>query len=225
MSEPSYIELCLRAMPPEKQAAARAAFHDLTEGSPDDSMLSRLLIVLEATAAYGRTIPAEITTAMQNGVAALDARLAKLGTGHDSSGHGVAQFHRELADRFSTVTEPLGEQRQMIESVRFAVEQVNRDVQRLRHARVTAVLFLMIGSAIVGAAGLAAYFKPRYVEARSVKASMDYLARRGIQIDLADAGNNAVAVIVTGPATIAKGTDWTRDPKGRVTGAQVMFSP
>jgi hypothetical protein len=54
---------------------------------------------------------------------------------------------------------------------------------------------------------------------------MDYLARRGIQIDLADAGNNAVAVIVTGPATIAKGTDWTRDPKGRVTGAQVMFSP
>lgn len=222
MSEPSYMELCLRALPAEKQTAARAAFHDLLEGSPDDSMLSRLLIVLEATAAYGRTIPAEITSAVQHGVSALDNRLAKLGTASGASGREGVELQRELLGH---VLEPLGEQRLMIESVRHAVEAVNRDVQRLRHARVTAVLLLMIASAITGAAGLAAYFKPRYVAARSVQTSMDYLARRGIQIELGDAGNNAVAFTVTGPATAAKGTDWTRDPKGRVTGAQIVFSP
>ena len=223
MSEPSYIELCLRALPLDKQTAAREAFHDLLEGSPDDSMLSRLLIVLEATAAYGRTIPAEIATAVQRGVAALDARLAKLGTVNGSSGNDVALFRHELKEQFSCVTEPLREQRQLIESVRFVVEQGNRDVRRLRHARVTAVLLLMGLAAIGGAAGLAAYFKPRYEAARSVNESMEYLARHGIQIELADAGNNAVAFTVTGPVT-AKGTDWTRDTKGRITGAQIIFS-
>lgn len=225
MSETSYIELCLQALPPEKQAAARAAIHDLLEGSPDDSMLSRLLIVLEATAAYGRTIPAEITAAVQAGVSALDARLAKLGTVSGPGGVEVAEFQRELREQLGHVFGPLGEQRLMIESVRHAVEAVNRDVQRLRHARVTAVLLLMIASAITGVAGFAAYFKPHYVAARSVQTSMDYLARRGIQIELGDAGNNAVAFTVTGPATAAKGTDWTRDPKGRVTGAQIVFTP
>lgn len=225
MSEASYIELCMRALPPEKQTAARAAFHDLLEGSPDDSMLSRLLIVLEATAAYGRTIPAEITSAVQHGVSALDSRLAKLGTVSGASGREGVEFQRELSEQLRHVFEPLGEQRLMIESVRHAVEAVNRDVQRLRHARVTAVLLLMIASAVVGAVGVAAYFKPRYVAARSVQASMDYLARRGIQIELADAGNNAVAFTVTGPATAAKGTDWMRDPKGHVTGAQIVFLP
>ena len=39
MSETSYVELCLRALPLEKQAAARQAFHDLVDGAPDDTML------------------------------------------------------------------------------------------------------------------------------------------------------------------------------------------
>lgn len=222
MSEPSYVELCLRALPAEKQAVARQAFHDLLEGAPDDSMLSRLLIVLEATAAYGRTIPAEITAAVQSGIAALDGRLARLGNVDGGQGHDVAQLRSAVTGELSLLVEPLEQQRQLVESLRFAVEQVDRNVQRLRHARITAVLLLMSGAAVAGAAGVVTYFKPRYDAARAVSDSIEYLAHRGVEIGLADGGNNAVVVTINGPAT-AKGTDWKLDKKGRTTGAQIVY--
>lgn len=222
MSDASYLELCLRALPAEKQATARQAFHDLLEGAPDDSMLSRLLIVLEATAAYGRTIPAEITAAVQSGIAALDGRLAKLGNAAGASSGDVALLKSALTDHLSLLSEPLGQQRQLIESVRFAVEQVDRDVQRLRHARITAVLLLMGLAAIAGAFSVVAYFKPRYDAARGVSEAIEYLAQRGVEIGLADGGNNAVVVTISGPVT-TKGTDWKADKKGRITGAQIVY--
>jgi len=216
MSETSYVELCLRALPLEKQAAARQAFHDLVDGAPDDTMLSRLLIVLEATAAYGRTIPAEIAAAMRQGIAGLDSRLAQL-----NGAQGV-QSH-DMDAQMARLFEPLAEQRQLLESVRFAVEQVERDVQRLRYARLTVVLLLMAASAIAGGIGVVSYFKPRYQAAQSVSEAMDYLAERGVHIQLAEDGQKAVVFTVQGPAT-RTGTDWMRDAKGRITGAQIVFS-
>lgn len=223
MIEPSYVELCLRALPTDKQAVARQAFHDLLEGAPDDSMLSRLLVVLEATAAYGRTIPAEIAAAMQTGIAALDARLVKVASTNGTLAHDLSHLRAALGEQLSALTEPMDEQRRLVESVRHAVEQVDRDVQRLRHARVTAVMLFMIAAAIVGAGAVVAYFKPRYKAAREVTETMEYLAQCGIQIELANGGDNAVVFTVTGSVT-AKGTDWTRDAKGRITGAQIVFS-
>lgn len=223
MTEPSYIELCLRALPLEKQAAARQAFHDLLEGSPDDSMLSRLLLVFEATAAYGRTIPAEIAAAVQNGIAAMDARLARFDGTTSTREQDVAPVRAVLDERFVAITAPLEEHRRSLESVRFAVEHVNRSVHRLRHARVTAVMMLMSVAAIAGAFGVIAYFKPRYEAARSVSESIEYLAQRGIQLELADGGNGTVVFLVTGTPT-AKGTDWMLDAKGRVTGAKIVFT-
>jgi hypothetical protein len=82
----------------------------------------------------------------------------------------------------------------------------------------------MTAAAFVGAAGVVAYFKTRYEAARSASESLDYLARRGVQLGLADDGNGAVIFTATGPAT-ANGTEWTRDTKGRVTGARIVFSP
>lgn len=223
MSEPSYIELCLRSLPPAKQEAARKAFHDLTDGAPDDTMLSRLLIVLEATAAYGRTIPAEIATAMQSGIAALDARLGKVASTSGVAPVDAAQLGM-IEERISTLAQSAGEHRTLVESVRYAVEQVDRNVQRLRHARVTAVLLLMAAAAVVGAAGVVAYFKPRYEAARRISESVDYLAQRGVQLGMVDGGNDSVVFTVRGPIT-ANGAEWTRDAKGRVTGARLVFAP
>lgn len=217
MSEPSYVELCLRALPPEKQSAARQAFHDLVDGAPDDTMLSRLLIVLEATAAYGRTIPAEIAAAMRQGLASLDSRLAKL-----NGVNGVQAY--DMDTQLGRLFEPLTEQRQLLESVRFAVEQVDRDVQRLRYARLTAVILLMAASAIAGGIGVVSYFKPRYQAAKTVYTAVEDLAARGIHISLSEDEQEAVVFTVQGPGTRA-GTDWTHDDKGRVTGAQIVFSP
>lgn len=223
MSEPSYIELCLRSLPPAKQEAARKAFHDLTDGAPDDTMLSRLLIVLEATAAYGRTIPAEIATAMQGGIAALDARLGKV-TSTSGVAHMDAAQLGMIVERISSLAESASEHRTLVESVRYAIEQVDRNVQRLRHARITAILLLMTAAAVVGAAGAVAHFKPRYEAARRVSDSVDYLAQRGIQLGMAEGENASVIFTVRGPIT-ANGAEWTRDAKGRVTGARIVFAP
>ncbi len=224
MSETSYVELCLRALPPEKQAAARQAFHDLVDGAPGDSVLSRLLIVLEATAAYGRTIPAEISASMQAGVAALDARLAKIGTATGTKDADVAEFRAALNDQFSTFAAslPLEQNRESLDAVTLAVERVERGVRRLRHARVTAVLLLMTAAAVAGAGAVVGYFGKEYRTAQHIREPIEYLAQRGVELGLVDGGNNAVILKIAGPAT-AKGTDWTRDPKGRITGAQIVF--
>ena len=84
-------------------------------------MLSRLLIVLEATAAYGRTIPAEISASMQAGVAALDARLAKIGTATGTKDAEVAEFRAALNDQFSTFAAslPLEQNRESLDAVNY----------------------------------------------------------------------------------------------------------
>lgn len=224
MSDTSYVELCLRALPSEKQAAARQAFHDLVEGAPDDTMLSRLLIVLEATAAYGRTIPAEITASVQTGVAALDARLAKLTAANNSHECHGAELRLALDDHLSAMATslPFDQHRESINAVGLAVERLERSVRRLRHARVAAVAILMLGAAVAGAGAVVGYFRKDYREARQVCEKIDYLAQRGVELRLIDGGNNAIALRIDGPAT-APGTDWTRDQKGRITGATIVL--
>ena len=53
---------------------------------------------------------------------------------------------------------------------------------------------------------------------------MDYLTERGIHIQPAEDGQKAVVFTVQRPAT-RTGSDWMRDAKGLIMGAQIVFSP
>lgn len=225
MNAPSYAELCLNALPPEKQTAARQAFKDLLEGAPDDSMLSRLLIVLEATAAYGRTIPAEITVALQSGIAELDARLGKFTTvANDADESRLKQLREVLEKQLPAMAASfsLDTHTTAVASLRVAVERLERSVRRLRHVRIGAVSLLMLLAAGLGAGGIVAYFKSDYDIGQRLRRRHDYLLDHGIQMRLSAGDNRTAIVSLEGPGAL-RGTEWVRDQQGRIVGVQLVY--
>lgn len=220
----SYIELCLQALPPEKRAAARQAFAELVEGAPDDSLLSRLLIVFEATAAYGRTLPAEITAAVEKVLPSLDARLATLAqaTGEDET-RRLTQLRDLLASQLPAMTEALraAQDTDAVEGLRMAVERTERSVRRLRHLRLTAVVMLMVLAMLSGAGGVVLYFREDYVWGRRSLRHLQRLGSHGVHIGAGTDANGALVVRVEGPVSLK--ADWTRDIQKKVTGAELVY--
>ena len=225
MNEPTYLELCVNALPPEKQAAARQAFHDLLEGAPDDSMLSRLLIVLEATAAYGRTIPTEMAAMIGQGLARLDERLKQLSrTASEDDERRLAQLRTLLEEQLPNMARALSVEKhtEAIESLRVVVERLVVCVHRMRHARLAVVAALMVLAAGVGVAATVAYFRADYDLGQRSRRHLERMLEHGVSTRLVNGPNGVLILSVDGPAVL-HGTDWKRDPQGRVIGVEIFY--
>jgi hypothetical protein len=225
MPAPSYIELCLQALPAEKQAAARLAFKDLIEGAPDDSMLSRLLIVLEATAVYGKTIPAEITTAAEKILPAIDARLAKLAQAEGDEDERRLKQLRDLLEKHLPAMMPalpVERNGKAIESLRVAVERLERSVRRLRHVRIGAVAALMLLAVAAGAGGMFAYFRDDYNLGQRYRQYYERLSDHGITTKIGTTDGGGLILRIEGKG-ILKGTDWRRNEQGNVIGVELIY--
>jgi hypothetical protein len=221
----SYIELCLQALPAEKQAAARLAFRDLIEGAPDDSMLSRLLIVLEATATYGKTIPAEITAAAEKVLPAIDARLAKLAQVSGDEDERRLKQVRDLLEKLLTAmmsAPPVGRNANAIEALRVAVERLERGVRRLRHVRIGAVAALMLLAAAGGVGGMVAYFRDDYNLGPRYRLYYERLCEHGVSAKIGATDGGGLVLRIEGKG-ILKGTDWRRDEQGNVIGVEIVY--
>ena len=225
MPGPSYIELCIQALPAEKQAAARLAFRDLIEGAPDDSMLSRLLIVLEATAAYGRTIPVEITTAVEKVLPALDARLAKIARADSDEDERRLKQLRELLEKQLPAMMPkvpVERTAHAIDALRVSVERLERSVRRLRHVRLGAVAALMLLAAVAGAGGIVAYFREDYNLGQRDRKYCEYLDDHNISTKIEAADGGGIIFRVEGKGVL-KGTDWLHNEQGYTVGAKFLY--
>lgn len=222
---PSYIELCIRALPHEKQAAARAAFKDILEGAPDDSMLSRLLIVLEATAAYGKTIPHEISALLTQARTEMDTRLAKIvrASGADDE-RRLKQLHDLLEKQLPAMAEKLSLEKhtEAIDGTRMAVERLERSVGRLRHVRLGSALAITVFACALGAGGTLAYFKKDYEDGQKAVRLRDWLERRGVTTCVPASDSETFVLRIEGP-TVRTGTVWLRDSQGRTTGVQLVY--
>lgn len=225
MPASSYVELCLQALPVEKQAAARLAFRDLIEGAPDDSMLSRLLVVLEATAAYGKTIPADITTAAERVLPAIDARLEKLAQmSGDEDERRLKQLRDLLEKHLPAMLPALPVERnaKAIESLRVSVERLERSVRRLRHVRIGAVAALMLIAAAAGAGGMFACFRDDYILGQRYRHYYERLSDHGVTTRIATADGGGLILRIEGKGVL-KGTDWRRDEQGNVIGVELIY--
>lgn len=224
-NSPSYIELCIRALPKEKQAAARAAFKDMLEGAPDDSMLSRLLIVLEATAAYGKTIPHEMSAVLTQGLTELDTRLAKIvrASGADGERH-LKQLLELLEKQLPAMAEKLSLEKhsEAIEGTRMAVERLERSVGRLRRVRLGSALAITVFACAFGVGGTLAYFKKDYEDGQKAVRFRDWMERRGVSTRVPASESETFVLRIEGPA-VRTGTAWLRDSQGRTTGVQLVY--
>lgn len=220
----SYIELCLQALPPEKRAAARQAFADVVDGAPDDSLLSRLLIVFEATAAYGRTIPAEITAAVERVLPLVDARLATLAKANEEDeARRVTQLRDLIASQLPRIAEALSTDKptEAIEALRLSVERTERSVKRLRHIRLTVVVAFMILATLGGAGGVILYFREDYVWGQKSLRHLQTLGSHGVYISADTGQSGALVVRIDGPKSMR--SEWVRDIQKQVTGAELTY--
>lgn len=220
----SYIELCLQSLPPEKQAAARQAFAELVEGAPGDSLLSRLMIVFEATAAYGRTIPGEITAAVEKVLPALDARLAALAqAASEGDARRLIELRDFLASQLPAMAEALraGQHAEAVEGLRMAVERTERSVRRMRHLRLAVVVAFMVLAMLAGAGGVVLYFREDYEWGQRSLRHLQRLSGHGVHIGAETDANGALVVRIEGPPSMR--ADWLRDLQKKTTGAELIY--
>jgi hypothetical protein len=173
-------------------------------------MLSRLLIVLEATATYGRTIPVEITTAVEKVLPALDARLAKIAQADSDEDERRLKQLRELLEKQLPAMMPkvpVERTAHAIEALRVSVERLERSVRRLRHVRLGAVVALMLLAAVAGAGGIVAYFREGYNLGQHDRKYYEYLDDHDISTKIEVVHGGGIISRVEG-TDVLKGTDW-----------------
>ena len=223
--EANYIEACIEALPEPKRAAARNAFHELLSEGNDESLLVRLLLVFEATAAFASAIPSAITSSMQKGAEALDARLHLLAdAAHASDEDRQRQFER-LAQ---ALTEQRGDSSSLtriaegVEAQRVSISRVMSAVNRLRHLRVGVVLATALIAFLGGAALVAAVFQRSYKDAVAYRTFFHSMRARGVDVSVNTRGNDYMVRVEGHP--IRPGTDWIKDASGKIVGAEIYFS-
>ena len=201
MSQLSYIEQCIQALPVAKQAAAREAFRDLLEGREDDGTLTRLLIVFEATAAYGRTIPHEMVTGMDRNLKALDERIGQLaGTVTEADDRRLAQFKTVLQAQLPAMVKTLSSEKLacVVENLRVSVDRLERSSRRQRRLRLAIVAAFMLAAAVAATGGTVAWFQKDYAAGQAARQRFAVLRDYGVTLRLTDGGNQALRVTVNG---------------------------
>ena len=109
-----------------------------------------------------------------------------------------------------------------VESLRLAVERLERGVRRLRNLRLGAVALLMLLSAGAGAGGVIAYFRKDYNLGQRNREYFEYLDDHGISTKIESADSGGLVFQVEG-RQVLKGTDWLNDEQGHTIGVKFIF--
>jgi hypothetical protein len=220
----SYLEKCIRALPLEKQPAAREAFKAISE-TGDDSFLSKLLVTLEATSAYAATIPQDVVISGEKLLRELDARavlLTKQQTEAD------AQREKRICEIIAKQVPQLGKALALdrvaagMDAHAAELGRIGRTLTRLRHIRVGG-LILLIGLAVSLGAGavIGLYWQP-YHAAQRAAGFVSRLNAAGVYVGLKDLEGGGTHITVEG-APVLRGTSFRKNTNGSVVGADLYF--
>ena len=215
----SYLEKCIAALPPEKREAARLAFKEISE-TGDDSYISKLLAVLESNNAYAETIPEKLTDFgekfIQDLRALVETQAREESLRESKRGESLKKMIEaqvpELGKSLS-----LGKVVTAIEGQTVALNQLTRDVSKMRHLRVSGLLLLMGLGVFAGAGAVVGNFCQRYTNARQDQAFIDHIYATGVTFKIERIQGHPV-LTVDGPKML-RGTDWRTNADGVTTGA------
>ena len=219
----SYLEKCIQALPPAEQPAARAAFKAISE-TGDDNMLSKLLVTLRATGAYAATIPTEMTRAGEALLRELDDRNA-----HTARMQAETEKQREerLRQLIAAQVPQLGKALALdkvvvgLRAQTAELGRIQRQLVRLRHARVGGLLLVFLIGAAVGAGGVAGCFWNRYHAAQQAGRFVRNLNAAGIYAKISPAESGVCLTIES--ARAQRGTAWRKDAQGYIVGADFFL--
>lgn len=220
----SYIEKCVLALPPDKQAAARAAFKEISEGG-DDSVFSKILVTLEATSAYAAGIPQALAENGERFLKELDNRTKEIVTRLEASEAERDEHLRDLLrQQLPALVKPLAIEKLIEYSARQTAElgRIERSVARLRHARVGGMVFLMLIGALLGAAGLCSIIWPPYQDGQRAAQKLATLEAAGISWDHRRTKQGEL-VLIEGPPIDSKSVAWRRSAAGQIVGANILY--
>jgi type VI protein secretion system component VasK len=227
-TSPSYVELCIGALPAAKQAAAREAFHDLLEGREDDNMVSRLLLIFESTAAYARTIPEELTAVMQRQLCALDERLAQAATNTLATDEKrLGQMGYILRTQFPLMIEKLAPDRlaDAIESLRISVNRLERSSQRQRRVRLSVVLACVVLALAAGVGGTVWWFYRDYTVGQAAQRRFDVLRDYGLNLQLENSSDQMLRVTLSSSRSPMYDQGWLVDDNKKCVGVELLVPP
>ncbi|MBS0657737.1 MAG: hypothetical protein JSR82_05750 [Verrucomicrobia bacterium] len=212
----NYVEECIAALPSPKREAAREAFREILGEGGDGHLLSRLLIVFEATAAYGRQLPTELGLVMERGLAALDSRLQE--TARSKTMADGALLPPDCVEDGERITPE--QLTSLFRAQGVEIGRVAAAVERFRHARVTSFLGFMLASFLAGCGIVAGAFYQDFENAKSYRRYWRALESRGVGTAIAVEGK-AFVLRVEGPTTT--GAVWKRNAGGAVVGVELQF--
>jgi hypothetical protein len=222
MSE-SYLEKCIRSLPPEKQAAAREAFKAISE-TGDDSFLSKLLVTLEATSAYAATIPQDLVSSGEKLLRELDARAIQLAK---QNAEDDAQREKRICEIITSQVPQLGKALALdqvaagLEAQTAELGRIGRTLTRLRHLRVSGLLLLMGLAGFLGAGAVVGLYWSSYHAAERAQNFVSRLNAAGVYLSVKDT-ESGPHVIVEG-APVLRGTVWRKNSENFTTGADFYF--
>jgi hypothetical protein len=221
-SNHSYVEKCIQALPPEKQESARQAFLELGEG--DGSAISKLLVVLEANAAFASTIPSEMNRISEKFVRELTEIQAR---GSKDRAEAEARLTSKLGDIIQRQVPALGKSLAVDRLAAAAGQQkhsltrLERSINRLRHLRVGGVLALMLLGIVMTDGIIAAIMWNRIQVARGNERFFNRLNRSGIELRLIRQGDGSTLLRIEGP--VYRGTAWRLDKHDKIKGVDLAI--
>ena len=219
----SYLEKCIQALPPAEQPAARAAFKSIAE-TGDDNLISKLLVTLRATGAYAATIPTEMTRAGETLLHELDER-------NDRTARAQAETEKQREERLRQLiaaqVPQLGKALALdrvvagLRAQTAELGRIQRQLVRLRQARVGGLLLVLLIGAAVGAGGVIGSFWSRYHAAQQSGRFVRNLNAAGIHARISPAESGVCLSIES--ARAQQGTAWRKDAQGYIVGADFFF--
>jgi len=227
MATPSYIERCIESLPANKQAAARQAFADLLEGREDDGMLTRLLLVFEATSAYASKIPSDLSLVGDRQLRQLDERLAQvasMATAADET--RLAQLRGLLQAQLPAMAKELSTDNLSgkIEGLRVSIDRLERTSRRQRRVRLAVVLSFMALACAAGGGSVIGWFNADYAAGQVAQHKLAVLRSYGVDLQLADAGSQMLKVSLNSHGPVYD-RGWFVDDAKRCYGAELIVPP
>lgn len=220
----SYIEQCIRALPPERQGPAWQAHKEISEDGTG-TFLCKLLVLLDASGAYAKTIPMEVKRILDNSIPKLEAILSSDAIQRSSDDEQSEKRLRQIiADQMPLLAKGLSVTRlaEGLEAQNTILGRLEHAVSAMRHLRVGGLLLLMGLAALIGAGGMGLYFYKPYKEGQQDIAWFDYLSSHGIGIN-AHETKDTVIFTVDGRGALLQGTDYRKDKQGQATGVNLVY--
>ncbi len=180
--------------------------------------------MLEATAAYSTTIPQSLAENGNRFLGELDSRLAKLA---QSQTELEAGREERLGKLLAAQVPQLGKSLSLdklvagLQTQTAELGRVERNLVRLRHARVGGLVLLILLGLLLGAGSVVGLGWRSYQDARQANAFVTRLNEAGIAAKIHRTDNGDILTI-TGPQAL-RGTAWRKDAQGYIIGADFVF--